>query len=80
VTQYFLAVAVRNGESPIFISKGLKVLYSTYSMHRRRDIWGADADEFRPERWVGARAFLGKKAVVSTQRWLKEAKELADSF
>ncbi|KAK7713346.1 hypothetical protein SLS64_004596 [Diaporthe eres] len=24
-------------------------------MHRRIDIWGADADEFRPERWVGAR-------------------------
>lgn len=44
-----------DGKSPIYIPKGLKVLYSTYSMHRRRDIWGADADEFRPERWVGAR-------------------------
>ncbi|KAI7777688.1 hypothetical protein LA080_003181 [Diaporthe eres] len=44
-----------DGESPIYIPKGLKVLYSTYSMHRRIDIWGADADEFRPGRWVGAR-------------------------
>lgn len=44
-----------DGESPIYIPKGLKVLYSTYSMHRRRDIWGDEADEFQPERWVGAR-------------------------
>ncbi|KAJ0104138.1 hypothetical protein J7T55_000489 [Diaporthe amygdali] len=44
-----------DGEAPIYIPKGLKVLYSTYSMHRRLDIWGEDADEFRPERWDGAK-------------------------
>ncbi|KAI3392092.1 hypothetical protein diail_6198 [Diaporthe ilicicola] len=44
-----------DGGAPIFIAKGRKVLYSTYSMHRRRDIWGDDADEFRPERWAGAK-------------------------
>jgi cytochrome P450 len=25
-------------------------------MHHRRDLWGQDADEFRPERWEGRRA------------------------
>jgi cytochrome P450 len=41
-----------NGESPLFIAKGTIVAYSTYSMHRRKDIYGQDADEFRPERWA----------------------------
>lgn len=26
--------------------------YSVYSMHRREDVYGADALEFRPERWA----------------------------
>jgi len=24
-------------------------------MHRRRDLWGEDADDFKPERWDGRR-------------------------
>ncbi|APA15520.1 hypothetical protein sscle_15g102900 [Sclerotinia sclerotiorum 1980 UF-70] len=38
--------------SPIFIPKGSAVAWSTYSMHRRTDIFGPDAEEFRPERWA----------------------------
>jgi len=41
-----------DGSAPIFIPKGTFVAYHVYSMHRRHDIFGADADEFRPERWL----------------------------
>ncbi|RAH57319.1 n-alkane-inducible cytochrome P450 [Aspergillus piperis CBS 112811] len=39
------------GTAPILVQKGEAVGYCVYAMHRRRDIYGADADEFRPERW-----------------------------
>ncbi|KAK6522087.1 Protein kinase alk2 [Arthrobotrys megalospora] len=38
-------------KSPIFIPKGTSVEYSVYAMHRRADIYGDDANWFRPERW-----------------------------
>ncbi|KAL7930468.1 cytochrome P450 [Trichoderma chlorosporum] len=40
-----------DGQSPLFVPKGTDCRYSTYSLHRRKDYWGPDADEFRPERW-----------------------------
>jgi cytochrome P450 len=43
----------RNGESPIFVPKGRIVLWSSYSLHRRKDIYGEDSNEFKPERWLG---------------------------
>ncbi|KAI9816493.1 MAG: hypothetical protein M1827_001625 [Pycnora praestabilis] len=42
-----------SGQSPIFVRKGSEVGYSVHVMHRRKDLWGEDADEFKPERWVG---------------------------
>ena len=38
--------------SPVFVREGTLVSYSTYCMHRRQDIWGPDADDFKPERWL----------------------------
>ncbi|TGZ80039.1 cytochrome P450 [Ascodesmis nigricans] len=35
----------------IKVKKGEFVRYSPMAMQRRKDIWGEDADEFRPERW-----------------------------
>jgi len=26
--------------------------FPSYVIHRRHDIWGEDADEFRPDRWI----------------------------
>lgn len=40
-----------DGKSPLFIPKGQYVQWSLYSMHRRKDFYGEDAEEFRPERW-----------------------------
>ena len=37
--------------SPIAIRAGQSVVFSTYTMHRRTDLWGDDALEFKPSRW-----------------------------
>jgi cytochrome P450 len=44
-----------DGKSPAFVPKGTIVMYSPYSMHRREDFYGEDANEFRPERWESLR-------------------------
>ncbi|KAF2107238.1 putative P450 monooxygenase [Lophiotrema nucula] len=38
--------------SPLFIPKRAYVAYHSYSMHRRPDIFGSDADIFNPTRWL----------------------------
>lgn len=38
-------------QAPVLIPKGSAVAYSVYSMHRRPDLYGMDAELFRPERW-----------------------------
>lgn len=40
-----------DGTKPMAIRKGQQVLWNVYAMHRRKDIWGADALEYKPERW-----------------------------
>jgi cytochrome P450 len=42
-----------DGKAPIFIPKGTVVTWNTYVMHRRQDFYGKDAEEFKPERWLG---------------------------
>lgn len=37
--------------SPVLIRRGTGIGYSVYHMHRRTDLYGDDAAEFRPERW-----------------------------
>ena len=37
--------------SPVLIRRGENVAYCIYAMHRRKDLYGDDAEEFRPERW-----------------------------
>lgn len=40
-----------DGESPVLMRRGTGVAYSVYHMHRRKDIYGPNADDFCPERW-----------------------------
>lgn len=52
-----------DGQSPILVAKGTQVGYQVFTMHRRKDVWGSDADDFVPERWIG-----GEKVELSS-RW-----------
>lgn len=44
-----------DGTLPVFVPAGTEVNFSTHVMHRRKDLWGEDADVFRPERWETSR-------------------------
>jgi cytochrome P450 len=45
-----------DGTSPIYIRKDTNIDYSYYVTHRRKDLWGQDADDFKPERWNGRKS------------------------
>ncbi|KAI0203136.1 cytochrome P450 [Astrocystis sublimbata] len=40
-----------DGDSPILVRKGELVVFSQYVNSRRKNLYGLDADDFRPERW-----------------------------
>lgn len=35
-----------------FIPRGAMLIYNSYAMGRSKEIWGSDAADFRPERWL----------------------------
>ncbi|KAK0200179.1 cytochrome P450 [Desarmillaria ectypa] len=43
------------GRAPYYISKDTAVNYSVFLMHRRTDLWGPDALEFDPDRFLDSR-------------------------
>lgn len=40
-----------DGRSPLLVPRATKIGFNIYALQHRRDIFGDDADEFRPERW-----------------------------
>lgn len=42
-----------DGSQPVFVPKGMDTRIALFSINRRTDIWGPDAEEFNPDRWLG---------------------------
>ncbi|KAF5393251.1 hypothetical protein D9757_000767 [Collybiopsis confluens] len=42
-------------QPPLYIPAGVKVPYSVFMMHRRKDLWGPDAEVFDPDRFLDER-------------------------
>lgn len=40
-----------DGKSPLFVPAKTNVGWSSYAIQRRKDFYGEDAEEFKPERW-----------------------------
>ncbi|CAE6440562.1 unnamed protein product [Rhizoctonia solani] len=45
----------QSGGKKYYIPAGATMPYSVFHMHRRKDLWGPDAQEFDPERWLDDR-------------------------
>lgn len=45
-----------DGTTPIYVTKGTSIYIDIHVMHRRKDIWGEDALEWKPERWEGRKS------------------------
>ncbi|KAL8693456.1 MAG: hypothetical protein Q9218_001727 [Villophora microphyllina] len=45
-----------NATSPIFVIKGTLVVFHLFALHKRKDLWGDDAEDFRPMRWQDEKA------------------------
>nr|POE89106.1 cytochrome p450 52a13 [Quercus suber] len=79
-----------DGSAPVYIPAGVDVGYSVHVMHHRTDLWGEDADEFRPERFIDRRPgweflpFNGKSSSSFTPfpepKSPKELKPKTDNF
>ncbi|TRM59575.1 cytochrome P450 [Schizophyllum amplum] len=42
-------------QPPIYIPANTKTPYSVFMMHRRKDLWGPDAELFETDRWIDER-------------------------
>ena len=45
-----------DGKSKVFVPKNSFVGINTHSLHRRKDLYGPDAEDFKPERWAALKS------------------------
>lgn len=47
-------ITLRSGKEVDYVNikKGQQILIPVLSIHKDKDIWGEDAEEFRPDRWL----------------------------
>jgi cytochrome P450 len=49
--------------STIALKKGTQILVSIIASNRNKGVWGDDADEWRPERWVSSSSAPDKQDI-----------------
>ncbi|KAK7059973.1 cytochrome P450 [Favolaschia claudopus] len=47
--------ALKPGDKPLYVTPNSRVRYCVFLMHRRKDLWGPDALEFDPDRFLDDR-------------------------
>ncbi|KAI4716382.1 cytochrome P450 52A1 [Aureobasidium sp. EXF-10727] len=45
----------KDGKSPLFVPQGSALVVNVHSANRREEVYGEDAEEFKPERWEDLR-------------------------
>ncbi|KAL8837390.1 MAG: hypothetical protein Q9176_005696 [Flavoplaca citrina] len=59
-----------DGKSPVLATAGTLVIFHFAVLHKRKDLWGEDADEFRPERWQDEKAsWVSKQSLTAIQQF-----------
>ncbi|CAE6500583.1 unnamed protein product [Rhizoctonia solani] len=49
------STVLQSGGKKYYVPAGANMPYSVLIMHRRKDLWGPDAEDFDPERWLDER-------------------------
>ncbi|THH03746.1 hypothetical protein EW146_g10352, partial [Bondarzewia mesenterica] len=47
-----LVIPAAHKNEALYLPPETQIMMVSLLLHRRRDLWGADADEFKPERWL----------------------------
>lgn len=58
-----------DGKSPLFVPKGALTQTHLPVLHRSKEYWGEDADEYRPERFVEMERSRGQSATADVFGW-----------